>query len=406
MDLWGGYNQSVNNLANASQMKSQNDQNLFYRGIASRQEDRAMKQEERAGSQEKREVDAYTLSSVLTKMKAVRDIMTNVEYADPEQKDQAYQAAKQEAAMVDPDWASQLGQTYDENRFLSGKTQANKLIQNLELDLKTFGMKEGIKGNIQEYLQKEGLKGQKELEGIKAGAKYDIIEKDGVQKKLPAGDEIPEGWKITKPSSVTVNNTVDMTPRSQGTLEENIINADEVLASLDRIDESYKEEYLTYKGKAKAIGADILSKAGSKKADAFIEDREKWKTLVDEQTLKWRKFITGVAGGEKEMETIEKTTINTKYDSPAGFRSKLKLRREVVEADKKRSQELLRKGFDVTKMNESDKKRILGDNPLENYGFKAKGIPVDKETAKQIMLDAGGDVKKAMEIATQNGYVF
>jgi hypothetical protein len=172
----------------------------------------------------------------------------------------------------------------------------------------------------------------------------------------------------TPSTNVSVYN--DMTKRTQGDLEESIVMGGDTLAKLDRVNELFKPEYLEYAGKGKAWLQDKASKFGLE-TGKFLEGYNAWKMEVDAHTLLWRKFITGVAGGPKEMEAIERTTINTKYDSPA----KEKQLRILTEAKIKRAKDLLSKGFDIQKMSPEQRARVVKDYPIKNYGYKEIEIP-------------------------------
>jgi hypothetical protein len=148
-------------------------------------------------------------------------------------------------------------------------------------------------------------------------------------------------WNPSGGVNVTVKN---MGAKAQNTLEDRIINADDVLQYTARVGNLYKPEYLQYMGKGQAKLENTLSKLGIGEAE-FAKGRAAWALEVDKQALIWRKFITGVAGGPVEMKMIEKTTLNTKYDSPAQHEAKMKYMPVLAKEAKKRAEYLLRKGF-------------------------------------------------------------
>ena len=204
--------------------------------------------------------------------------------------------------------------------------------------------------------------------------------------------EIGRGTRF-KPGETNVN--IDtMTKRTQGDLEADIVQGQDTLAKLDRVEELFKPEYLEYAGKGKAWLQDIGSKAGLKTGE-FLAGYKKWAAEVDAHTLLWRKYITGVAGGPKEMEAIERTTINTKYDSPASFKAKSEQIRIITNAQVKRSKDLLSKGFDLEKMSPEARAAVVQQYPIENYGYKELEIPGGKPRAEytpgKLYEDAKGD---------------
>ena len=182
-----------------------------------------------------------------------------------------------------------------------------------------------------------------------------VLGKIGDVRTMKIGDEIiteeyqSTGWKEVgrapryKPET-TINMNVDMSKKTQADLEEKIVQADDVIQMLGRVKELYRPEFLQYRGKIQAGAENILSRLGMSEAD-FARERTKWALEVDKHTLLWRKFITGVAGSPQEMETIEKTTLNTKYDSPAQFEAKLEYMPILAEAAKNRAEYILSRGF-------------------------------------------------------------
>jgi len=138
--------------------------------------------------------------------------------------------------------------------------------------------------------------------------------------------------------------SIDMTTKTKGDLEEKIISAGDTLDMLERVGSLYKPEFLQYQGKGQAWLENKLSKLGLSEAE-FARKRAKWAVEVDTYSLLFRKFITGVAGGEKEMEMIEKVTLNTRYDSPAQHEAKMEYMPMLAEAALKRAMYLRQKGF-------------------------------------------------------------
>jgi len=201
---------------------------------------------------------------------------------------------------------------------------------------------------------------------------YGVIENQvtGEQRPYTKGDDIPFGWKIVSSSATNVNITNDMTKKTQGTLEDVVYQSGERLAKLDRISELFDPSFLEWGGKARIAGGDKLIKAGVVVDKDYQQKYSTWKKDVDEYTMLWRKFITGVAGGEKEMSTIEKISINTKYDNSVSFQAKLAELKAFEEAAARRAKDLLSKGFQIDQMSDSDKKRLFAKNPIENYGYQ------------------------------------
>lgn len=230
-----------------------------------------------------------------------------------------------------------------------------------------------IKDNI-EY----GLKNYEALTArMKAGAQnqpYKVGEikdfKEGdqfIQKRWNGKNWEPTGTSAPRYKPTTnVNIDTGLTKSTQTKLQQDILDADEMLFNLEQAEDLFKEEYLTYKGQVKAKGAKFLDKLGFDTWDEYLDNQSAWEGIVDKQTLSYRKMITGVAGGEKEMKEIAKTYINTKTDSPTTYKSKQRIYRYNTLMAKKRSSEALKSfGKDFGELTPEQKAEIA-----KMYKFK------------------------------------
>lgn len=95
-------------------------------------------------------------------------------------------------------------------------------------------------------------------------------------------------------------------------LTNEIIDAQKDLKLIEGIYDNFDPEAFTYKGQAQEFLAEKLSKFGmaSDEQKELLYNRTKQKQAIDRMMLIWRKHVTGVAGGEKEMAKIEATTLN------------------------------------------------------------------------------------------------
>ena len=205
---------------------------------------------------------------------------------------------------------------------------------------------------------------------VKDGTTYKqdrIFDKDsGTYKNVGEPYESKEGVNLT------VNTGVEKTTRTK--LEEGVISGEKNLDMLARLDDMYDESFLKYTGKAQAGAEDILSKAGLSEGE-YLQKRAKWASEVDTFTLLWRKHITGVAGGPQEMKAIEKTVINTKYDSPAKYKAKREQMEIMTKAAVAKDKAYLANGIDLKKMTPEQREVISQTDPLTNYYPTAqKGI--------------------------------
>lgn len=134
------------------------------------------------------------------------------------------------------------------------------------------------------------------------------------------------GYKL--PSAPKDQNTEDPTAPIETRIQNRILDTQDSLNQLYRINELWDDRAFSgIFGKPGEIGSDIASKwdaiSGGKSADSVAkalsggklsrDDYVKFHVLrkdIQSMALLWRKFITGVAGGEKEMEAIMDTTLN------------------------------------------------------------------------------------------------
>jgi len=130
--------------------------------------------------------------------------------------------------------------------------------------------------------------------------------------------------------SVQAGNKSDlMAKKSQGVLEGDLLNAYEARDLLENIDVMFKPEYVTYAGKGKAFIAAEAQKFGidtPEKLDIFLGNQSAWKADVLKYTNKYRKHITGVAAGGKEI-TLLANSIANPNDAPTVFKAKIKTQR-------------------------------------------------------------------------------
>ena len=297
-----------------------------------------------------------------------------------------------------PQFVQQLAFQKIGQKFQEKQTTQQQSFREQEIE-EQRGYDKQLTKEQREYVTSERVAGQESRLNLELAKDPGLAKIDGDKTVFlfnkKSGMLYDTGIPTKKSSGVTQNVNVDtMTKRTQGDLEADIVQGQDTLAKLDRVEELFKPEYLEYAGKGKAWLQDIGSKAGLKTGE-FLAGYKKWAAEVDAHTLLWRKYITGVAGGPKEMEAIERTTINTKYDSPASFKAKSEQIRIITNAQVKRSKDLLSKGFDLEKMSPEARAAVVQQYPIENYGYKELEIPGGKPRAEytpgKLYEDAKGD---------------
>lgn len=208
-----------------------------------------------------------------------------------------------------------------------------------------------------------------QIQEFKEGNKIIYRMFDG-QKWVDTGKSAP---RYKPQTNITVN--TGTTKKTKGELEGQILDSAEIMNDLSDIRKMTKPEYLTWGKRAEMKGAEWASKSGlSDEYNQDLSDYIGWKKRVETRMLRWRKFITGVAGGPAEMKRIESTTLNVK-DSWEGFNATLDEMKRMSVAGIKRADALLKKGFDIKKMSPEDRAMIFRMDPLERYEEAPKTAP-------------------------------
>lgn len=126
------------------------------------------------------------------------------------------------------------------------------------------------------------------------------------------------------PSTTIYTGAVEKSTRGQ--IEKDVIDLQTTLGELNQINEDYNEDFFTYRGRGKAYFTALAEKAEmpvSKAAKEFLSQKTKFFADAKRVFLKFRKFITGVAGGIEEFKEIAKATIDPESDSPTQFKAKM-----------------------------------------------------------------------------------
>jgi len=205
-----------------------------------------------------------------------------------------------------------------------------------------------------------------------------------VQKKYTGGKWVPTGVKAPRyKPGVTINMPDTVTPSMKTKLQTEMFERQQAIDRLNQIEELTKDEYLTYWGKGKAKVSEMAAKAGiaTDKISDYAADYEEWATSTKAHTLLWRKLITGVAGGEKEMEAIEAVSINI-GGSAKTFRRKLRRQKAMAEVAKQRAQYSIENfGISIKDLSDTKKAEIAKKFP----GI----IALDEQSADDLLKELG-----------------
>tara|TARA_R110002020_G_scaffold64603_2_gene171332 strand:+ start:800 stop:1852 length:1053 start_codon:yes stop_codon:yes gene_type:complete len=185
--------------------------------------------------------------------------------------------------------------------------------------------------------------------------------------------------------------------KSKGEIEKKLMTAYEARDLLENMDVLFESEFATYVGKTKAFVAAEAQKMGfetSQELNNFLARRAEWEASVNQYFDAYRKYVTGVAAGEKEIKLIQKSVPN-RDDAPSVFRAKIKLQKI--------------KNEQIIKRNEAYKELGIGEitrdgdnNPTGKYKefLQKNKLTVTKEEAISLVTDlkAGGYSDKAINL--------
>jgi hypothetical protein len=242
--------------------------------------------------------------------------------------------------------------------------------------------------------------GPKELSFPPKEWKPGIIEKIGGTEQKPYnwGDDIPEGWKVVKTASTQINigDITGLTKATKSKLQQEIIGLQDQLFDLKQADLPsqqnpeglFKREYLEHKGKLKGWISRQADKFGVGYEQDFLKRYAAWKGIVKKQTLAYRKLVTGVAGGPKEMKDIESTFINVNVDSPMQYLAKRDIYEANTRAAIERKQYALQNfGKDIGSLSRKNRQNIAKQFPFQTYTES----PKDQYEVGAIYEDAKGN---------------
>jgi len=189
-----------------------------------------------------------------------------------------------------------------------------------------------------------------------------------------------------------------------------LTGAEELQLTLGDMENLFEPEFLTYMGKGKKVISDTLSKAGysNEQIDAFAQRKAVWDQSVEQYFNQYRKLITGVAAGEKEIGFLERS-IPSKNDAPNVFMAKVRLQRKLNDAIIERSKRYLQ-GGGIKTLNEKGEptgayKTYLENNPVQVQKDDVIGIAQEynnmgyneKQIEYQLNQQFGNEWKKFFE---------
>lgn len=179
---------------------------------------------------------------------------------------------------------------------------------------------------------------------------------------------------------------------AQTGLFKDLVTGQQSQDSMTQIESLYEPEFLTYPGAAKGKWATFMNKMDPENRSKFQQRRAAFMSAADREFLTFRKWATGVAGGEKEMAEIKKVTFSSD-DSPQDFEAKLQLAKSLRRRLNARTKAALASGVN----NDKAFREFLKANPLDN-------IPTLQQRGEQLEQQ-GYSKEQVMQILINEGYI-
>ena len=252
--------------------------------------------------------------------------------------------------------------------------------------------------------------------------KYSTASKLAIEKKLDlAGVMDPEKRKefiladlqgqtinIDNEGNISIGkgNLNNMSKKIQGKLEGDILSGTDALDQLNMIEATFEKDFYTIGGKSEAWLKNFFNKMDANQVDVFTQRKAIHDQYVLQYFNAYRKWVTGVASGEKEMAWIQRS-IPSGNDSPMAFEGKLKSIKAYTEKAIARQKLALNKGINVEPIGYNDKgmpifdpeyKKFLNDNPyrepIQSRIEYLKKLQYSKTQIANILLNEGYDLNE------------
>tara|TARA_B100001093_G_scaffold518683_1_gene604435 strand:+ start:3653 stop:4822 length:1170 start_codon:yes stop_codon:yes gene_type:complete len=160
-------------------------------------------------------------------------------------------------------------------------------------------------------------------------------------------------YEVGKPTvqAQDVSGITGLSKSGKTTAEKKILGAEGLQLTLNIMDKQFEPAFLTVPGKTKAAVAEGLSKFGittDEDITNFIIRKAEWEQANQQYFNQYRKEITGVAAGEKEIAFLQQSIPNV-TDAPAVYKAKIKLQRELNNEIIERNKQFLQLGLERTR---------------------------------------------------------
>ena len=170
--------------------------------------------------------------------------------------------------------------------------------------------------------------------------------------------------------------------------EKKIMGASQIYDTLDIMDNLYDPMYLTLQGKGADIVATSFAKLGQDipgGLENFMIKKGEWEAANQQFFNAYRKEITGVAAGEKEIAFLEQSVPNIN-DAPQVYKAKVKLQKQLTQKIIERNKKFIETGFSETRNDKGEPTGKYKEYLLKNQ-IKPTEQQVKDVTASFVSLE-------------------
>lgn len=150
-----------------------------------------------------------------------------------------------------------------------------------------------------------------------------------------------QGFRVTSPDGSVIEYgdalPGQLTTAATTEVQKDALAGQDQLATLKTVGQKVADEHLTYEGRAKGAIGGVLDKLGMENdLTKFNASRAAALQSVEQYFNEYRKYITGAAAAQSELEALKKAVINSEL-GPQEFQSRYNALVEKVSADIQRN---------------------------------------------------------------------
>lgn len=270
--------------------------------------------------------------------------------------------------------------------------------------------REQLKARVKEIFA-SGLQGEEKAQALQEA--FMLYQPEQIGKGMSAGAELQGKMLLNQQKAqlaMDVNEAKELgkgttgedgysplTTSAKSSVQKDLIDRQETqipLASISSYYESPEElaNLMSYAQKGESFVKNKLEKLGYDKNQINNElaRYSGFSREVKQYMLQFRKFITGVAGGEREMRDIEDATLNMRM-SPSEFEGMMRAIQKVGEIQQDYYANLINRGIPVTKETRGQFNQEISDKvkaALSPFRPRGKKKDIESDTPQSLRYDS------------------